>query len=76
MFENNLDVIRETHKFRYEDILQTRRGYFYREEKFVRGKRKNLLAPLQRFFTSLIKILQVPRPSYGPTHCVFGVVEC
>lgn len=76
MFENNLDVIRETQKFHYEDALKTRRGYFYPEEKFARGHSADIGARIQRFFAPLVEILQVPRPSYRQTECVLAIVGC
>ncbi len=77
MFENNLDVIRETQKFHYEDALKTRRGYYVAEEKFARGRAEGIEARIRRFILSLVEILQVPRPSYRQSECVLStMVAC
>jgi hypothetical protein len=74
MFENNLDVIRETQKFRYEDALNIRRGYYYPVERFARGHTVSVWTRIQLILSPLVELLQVPRPSYRQTECVLSMV--
>ena len=76
MLENNLDVIRETQQFHFEDALKTRRGYYHPEERFPRGRPASIAAHIRRFFSPLVEILQVPRPSFRHADCVLAMVEC
>jgi hypothetical protein len=76
MLENNLDIIRETQQFHFEDALNTRRGYYYPEEGFARGHTKSVWTHIQRFLSPLIEVLRVPRPSFGRVDCASNLVEC
>ena len=76
MLENNLDVIRETQRFHFEDALQTRRGYYYPVEKFARGHADSIWARVQRFVSPFVEILRVPRPSFEQRECAFVMVGC
>ena len=76
MLENNLDVIRETQRFHFEDALNTRRGYYYPVEKFARGRAESLWARAQRLFAPLVEILRVPRPSLERRECAYAMIGC
>ena len=76
MLENNLLVIQETQRFHFEDALNTRRGYYYPEERFARGHTKNVGARIQHFLSPLIEVLRAPRPNFGRVECAFNLVEC
>jgi hypothetical protein len=76
MLDNDLQVIRETQKFRYEDALNIRRGYYYTEERFPRGRSDNILVRLRRLFSSISEQLKVQQVSQVRVECVFNPVEC
>jgi hypothetical protein len=76
MLENNLLVIQETQQFHFEDAVNTRRGYYYPEERFARGHAKNIGARIQHFVSPIIEALRIPRPDFGQVACAFSLVEC
>ena len=77
MLDNDLQVIRESQKFRYEDILRSRRGYdYYSDEKFARGKALPIGVRAQRFLSTLGRRLQLPQSVLLNVDCVFNPTEC